>query len=303
MLLHFGLENLAAEWSSSVVCIGTFDGVHLGHQQVIRAAQAEAELRGAPCVLVTFDRHPAATLAPERKPPAIQELSSNLQQFDQLGVDAVVVLPFDRALAATSADDFLNSILVGRLKAEMVVIGHDFAFGHNREGDHAWLQTRIATISVPPQLLRGTRISSSQIRQAIQDGQIETANELLGRPFTLTGIVAKGQQLGRTIGYPTANLQVSSQVVIPSDGVYAGACATRHGRFKAAVGIGMRPTVGGTTRTVEAFLLDFPGHSLYGHVIELGFLQRLRDEHHFESLEELKEQMSKDVEITATISA
>lgn len=295
MHVHFGVELLNAEWPHSVVCIGTFDGVHLGHQEVIRHAVNLAHSKLLPCVLVTFDRHPAAILAPERCPPAIATLQSNLAHFSDLGVAVAVVLPFDKALSETSAETFFNSILVGKLKAEAMVLGHDFAFGKGRQGTPEWLKQRIETDLIPPFTVAGKRVSSSEIRTAVSSGEVAHAEELLGRPFEIPGIVVKGDQLGRTLGYPTVNLARSVNQVLPSDGVYGGQCQTSLGKFKAAISIGKRPTVGGEHRTIEAFLLDYPGDALYGQPVVLQFERYLRKEEHFESLEALKEQMAKDI--------
>lgn len=296
MHVHFGVELLSAEWSESVVCIGTFDGVHLGHQQVIGQAVRTAGARELPCILVTFDRHPAAILAPERCPRAIAPIESNLRQFERLGVAVALVLPFNYELSQTSATDFYENVLAGKLHAKCLVVGHDFAFGHDREGTPEWLKERVETHVIEPHLAEGVRISSSAIRKAIEEGDVARATHLLGRPFELAGVVVKGQQLGRTLGFPTINLAKSMNQVCPADGIYAGWCDTPVGTFKAAISVGYRPTVGGKQRTVEAYLLEYGGDSLYGAAVNLAFNERLRDELHFANLDELKEQMARDVE-------
>jgi len=283
--VHFGVELVVPEWPQSVCCIGTFDGVHLGHRQVIGAAVAQARERGLPCILVTFDRHPAAVLNPERCPPAIASLHENLAHFASLGVAIAVVLPFDLQLSQTSAEDFYREVLVGKLRASALVVGHDFAF-----------QERIETRVVPAFEFEGLRVSSSQIRKDIQEGRMEHACELLGRPFQIDGIVVQGEQLGRELGYPTANIARPFAQVLPRDGIYAGTCDTPLGEFRAATSIGRRPTVGGGERTIEAYLLDYPGDSLYGAAVSLHLKHRLRDELHFDSLDSLVEQMDRDVE-------
>jgi riboflavin kinase/FMN adenylyltransferase len=296
MQVLFGLSQIAAEWHQSVVCIGTFDGVHLGHRAVISAAVQSGEAQGIPSVLLTFDRHPAAVLAPDRRPETIAELSTNLREFDRLGVDVTVVEPFTVELSETPAEAFLESALVSTLKAVEIVIGEDFAFGHGREGTPEWLCERIKTRMVPKYVLDGQRVSSSAIRSAVREGRVEDAARLLGRPFELSGIVVKGQQLGRQLGYPTINIARSFEQVTPQNGIYAGSCDTPLGTFRAAVSIGVRPTLGDGPRTIEAFLLDYPGEALYGHGVTLRLLTRLRGEERFASLEELKEQIRKDVE-------
>jgi riboflavin kinase / FMN adenylyltransferase len=295
MIVHFGFETLRLQ-TPTIVCIGTFDGVHRGHQEVISRAIAKARNDQLPAVILTFNRHPAAVLAPDREPPALATLDQNLSRFADLGADIALVLPFDRALADTSATDFLEHILQGALNAKTIIVGHDFAFGHDREGTVEWLQLRADTDVVPAFLENGTRISSSNVRRAIQSGDLPTANGWLGRTYSLSGVVVKGQQLGRTLGYPTANLELSENLVVPADGIYAGDAETPHGNFRAAISIGYRPTVQGTHRTIEAFLMDYPGDSLYGISIRISFERKLRDELKFDSLEELTAQMARDVE-------
>lgn len=299
MLVSFGLDRLHPEWQDSVVCIGTFDGVHLGHAEVISQAISLARTRELPCILVTFDRHPAATLAPERCPPAIQGLESNLREFERLGVAVSVVLAFDERLSQTTAQEFLDEILGRRLRARHVVIGYDFALGKGREGNPEWLQRHIDTTVVPAFNLDGHRVSSSTIRKAVADGSLDIANRLLGRPFAIEGTVVAGQKLGRQLGFPTVNIARASNTVLPPDGVYRGTCETRLGTFKAAASIGVRPAVGGTARTIEAFLLDYPGDEIYGSAVRLNLLERLREERSFPSLDALKDQMALDVALVA----
>lgn len=221
MQVHFGVGLLRAEWSRAVVCVGTFDGVHLGHRAVIGRAVEEARNAELPCALATFDRHPFAVLNPARCPKAIADLGENLREFERLGVAVAVVLPFDAALSRMSADVFLRDVLQGAMHASNLVVGHDFAMGNGREGTPEWLAARVPTTVVPPFEIEGHRVSSSAIRTAIAEGNVESAARLLGRPFELTGVVVGGQKLGRTLGYPTANLARSIDGVLPADGVYA----------------------------------------------------------------------------------
>lgn len=299
MQVHFGEELIRAEWTRAVACLGTFDGVHRGHRQVIGTAVDRAKERGLPCVLVTFDRHPAATLAPERCPKAIAPLASNIKAFESLGVSVALILPFTRELSETTAQTFLDHVLIGEARAEMLVVGHDFAFGKGREGNAEWLRPRIETEVIPPFEIDGHRVSSSEIRLAVETGQIEKANKLLGRPFSLMGVVVGGQRLGRQLGYPTINLARSYDGVLPRDGIYAGMAETSQGTFKAAISVGLRPTVDGNHRTVEAYLLDYPGTEIYGSSVDLAFHRRLRDEEKFDSLDALKDQMAQDVAMVA----
>jgi riboflavin kinase / FMN adenylyltransferase len=296
MQVHFGLDSFQAEWPACVACIGTFDGVHLGHQAVIGEAVSQAKPLELPCVLITFDRHPAALLHPESCPLAVAPLNVNLREFEKLGVAVAVILAFDRPLSETSADTFLREILKERLFAQKLVVGHDFAFGKDRQGTPEWLSSRIYTVVVPPFVLEGKRVSSSVIRTAISEGRVEEVATLLGRPFEITGVVVAGQKLGRTLGYPTANLARSTKTALPENGIYAGKCDTPFGSFPAAISIGIRPAVGGGKRTVEAYLLNYPGHSLYGCSISIAFERRLREERDFPSIDALKAQIGLDVE-------
>ena len=296
MQVHFGLGLLRAEWAESIVCIGTFDGVHLGHRFLISHAVREARASERPSILVTFDRLPAAVLAPDRCPAAISSLYQNLAAFERLGVSVAVILEFDRALSQTSAEDFLGEVILRRLKAAELVIGHDFAFGRGREGTPEWLQGRIKTHGVPPFELDGRRVSSSDIRAAVAEGRMEDAARMLGRPFEVTGVVVPGQKLGRSLGFPTINVARSFDQVTPLDGVYGGMCRTPAGLFAAAINIGLRPAVGGLQRTIEAYLIDYTGEDLYGCAVSLGVARRLREERRFPSLDALRDQMARDVE-------
>jgi riboflavin kinase / FMN adenylyltransferase len=303
MQVHFGEELLRAEWASAVGCLGTFDGVHLGHRQVISTAVTRSRERGLPCVLITFDRHPAAILAPDRCPKQIAPLSSNLKAFESLGVALALILPFTRALSETTAQTFLDEVFVAEAKTSLLVVGHDFAFGKGREGTTDWLQSRIETEIVPPFEIDGHRVSSSLIRKAIEEGEVTLAAKWLGRPFELKGVVVTGQKLGRQLGFPTINMARSYDGVVPRDGIYAGLAQTELGEFKAAISIGLRPTVNGDHRTIEAHLIDFPQTEIYGTSVDIQFLQRLRDEEKFESLDALKDQMARDVAAVANGTA
>lgn len=296
VLTHFGLARFAPTWAGSVVCLGTFDGVHTGHQKVIRTATEEARRREQPCLVVTFDRHPFAVVRPEALPPYVSTLSQNLGVMEGLGVDHVLVLPFTYELSQTPAETFLQHILRDALRANFMVMGHDMAFGKGREGTGTWLQDRLAATIVEPFEIRGQRVSSSAIRQAIKEGEVAQAKEWLGRPFALDGTVVSGERMGRTLGFPTANLSLTENQVLPKVGIYAGFAMTEHGPYQAAISVGRRPTFGEFGVTIEAFLLDYPGNSLYGTSLRLSFEDWVRDEHKFDSIDELKRQMALDVE-------
>jgi len=294
--VSFGLGALCAEWPRAVACIGTFDGVHLGHRAVIAEGARQAREAELPLVLATFDRHPAATLAPGRRPKALAPLEENLREFAGLGVAVAVVLPFDAEMAAMRASAFLDDVLLAALRADRFVVGHDFAMGQGREGTADWLAARVATTVVPPFEIDGSRVSSSAIRRAVEAGDMGFAARLLGRPFALSGVIVGGQRLGRTLGYPTANLARTIDGVLPPDGVYAARFHAPQGVFSAALAIGTRPAVGGGPRSVEAYLLDYDGASLYGAACRIEIVERLREERDFPSLDALVEQMGRDVQ-------
>lgn len=296
MIVHFGVEALAAEWTSAAATLGVFDGVHLGHQALIRQAVAEGRERGVPSVIVTFHPHPAQVLAPGSAPPCIGTLDQNLRAAAELGAGICVVLKFDTAMAETTAEAFLQDVLRGRLKADRFVVGEDFAFGRGREGTAQWLAERASTVVAPKVMAGGAAVSSSAIRQLISSGRAAEAAEMLGRDFALRGVVVGGQRLGRTLGFPTLNIARSTDQAVPGNGIYAGRCLVRGERRPAAISVGVRPTVeGGGARTVEAHLIGYNGPDLYGEEVELAFSARLRDEEKFDSLDALRQQMAADV--------
>jgi riboflavin kinase/FMN adenylyltransferase len=296
MQVQFGLDKLEPDWSSSIVTIGTFDGIHLGHQALIQAAVNKGIKEECPSIVVTFDRHPLETLRPEAAPTPLNSLSQNLDQISRTGVSGVLVLPFDQSMAEMTAGEFYESILVERLRAAAVVVGYDFAFGKGREGTAAWLSRRCSCDSIQPVFAGDQKVSSTSIRRAVSDGDMSAVTTMLGRPFAIRGAVAAGKKLGRTIGYPTLNLQRMSQTILPRFGVYAGFAETSLGRFSAAVSIGTNPAVGGTRTSIEAYLLDFPAENLYGTSVDLELVKFVREEQIFPSVDDLKAQIAIDVE-------
>ncbi|MGA4643046.1 bifunctional riboflavin kinase/FAD synthetase [Limisphaera sp. 4302-co] len=286
---------------AACAALGFFDGVHLGHQQVIRQMLAEARSHDALAVVVTFDRHPATVVAPQRVPPLIQTQAQRLRTLAELGPDAIWVLRFDAALSRMRPEEFVGLLLSGLGRLRSICVGANFRFGHRRAGDVRFLEESgrrhgFAVHAFSVVALDGNVISSTRIRQAIATGHLEVAAEMLGRPWALAGRVVAGDGLGRRLGFPTANLDVQG-LVLPPRGVYSGRCAVEGRVYRAALNVGWRPTVAGENPVlrVEVHLLDFDG-DLYGRELEVAVLEKLRDEQRFESLEALRRQIRADLE-------
>ena len=281
------------------VAVGEFDGVHLGHREVIRGADTA----------LTFEPHPRTVVSPDKAPRLITPLDTKADLIAGLGVRELVVLPFDGDFASQSPQAFIDDVLVGALGAEQVSVGENFRFGHRAQGDVALLRAQDAFRTRVVELVHGDGelISSSRIRRLIEAGDMQKTDAYLGSPFQLRGPVAHGDKRGRALGFPTANLVPEPGLVYPGHGVYACRAAVElDGAWRwwpAATNVGVRPTfVTGRGLLVEAFLLDFAG-DLYGHELRLAFLARLRGELRFESVDELIEQMARDVDATRAIAA
>jgi riboflavin kinase/FMN adenylyltransferase len=277
------------------VALGTFDGVHLGHREVLRGADA----------VVTFDPHPMTVLAPGRVPPQLTTKARKAQLVGTLGIDELVLVPFDRGTADQSAEDFVSEVLVGRLDARGVRVGENFRFGREARGTAAMLQAdpRFETTVVPVLRAEGDTVSSTRVRELVARGAVDEAAELLGAPFALCGPVEHGEKRGRELGYPTANLVPPVGHALPAHGVYACRANLADGRVRsAAVSIGIRPQFESVLGVlVEAYLLDFDG-DLYGQDLELEFLHRLRGEQRFDGIDELIAQIERDVQDTRRLA-
>jgi riboflavin kinase / FMN adenylyltransferase len=286
---------------TSVVTIGNFDGVHRGHLALIERATAEAARRGARAIAVTFDPHPATLLRPEAVPAALQTLEERTAMLQEHGCDEVVVVPFDRGLAEQEPDEFVDRLLVDRLAAELVIVGENFRFGHGAVGDVALLralgeQRGFGVEVVGLVDLGDGPVSSSALRALLAAGDLEAVARGLGRRFRISGEVVRGEGRGRTIGIPTANVAVEEGRALPADGVYAcwAAVDTLEGQ-PAVVNVGWRPTFDGTTRTVEAHLLVEGAPDLYGQVLTLEFVARIRGEQRFDGPEALVARIHEDI--------
>jgi riboflavin kinase/FMN adenylyltransferase len=277
------------------LAVGEFDGVHLGHREVIRGADT----------VLTFEPHPRTVVAPDSAPKLLTTLATKADLVASLGVGELVVIPFDGSFAAQTAEEFIDHVLVERLGAEQVSVGENFRFGNRARGDAALLasQSAFETRVVEMVELEGEIISSTHIRGLVAAGDVAAAARVLGAPFHMRGTVAHGDKRGRTLGYPTANLVPDPRLVVPDHGIYACRAQIDGRQHVAAVNVGVRPTFKtGRGLLVEAYLLDFEG-DIYDRELRLDFLERLRGERRFDSVEALVEQMGRDVSETRRIAA
>src|SRR5438105_8616551 len=284
---------------ASHVTIGTFDGIHRGHQALLKALIGGARAAGAASVLITFEPHPRCVLDPDHCPPNLTTLDEKIWLLDQLGLDHVVVIPFTPQIAALSAAAFMQRRRRG-LEIRRMVVGENHRFGHGQRGDSAFLRRFGArhgfTVEVAPTVLRGREpISSSRIRRLVLLGQVRAAAQLLGRDYVIRSTVEHGLKRGRDLGFPTANLRISPNKLLPATGIYAVRVDIEDRTFAGALSVGFRPTFGSNALTVEVFILDFD-RDLYDKLLTVWFVQRLRAEKRFASVPALQQQMSRDVE-------
>mgnify|MGYP001267350204 CR=1 FL=1 len=307
-----GLDEVPADWGRSVVTIGVFDGVHRGHQRIVRAAAETARERGVRSVVITFDPHPDEVVRPGTHPPLLTTTRRRIELLEGLGTDAVAVVPFTLELSKVPPDEFVQSVLVERLHAAHVIVGEDFRFGHRARGDVALLTELGAkydfTVAGMPLVADGGPISSTYIRGRLEEGAVEDAAKALGRPHRVEGVVVRGHQRGRALGFPTANLETLPHTAIPADGVYAGRLVCDSDRYPgfswpAAISIGTNPTFDGQERTVEAYALDRDDLDLYGEHMAVDFQARIRDTLKFDSIDALVEEMRRDVERAREITS
>ena len=293
-----GLDQYRPDAPPSVVAQGTFDGIHLGHQAVIRMAVGRARTLGVRSVAVTFDPNPLAVLRPAEAPPELLPLEERLERIGELGPEVCLVIPFTAEFSQVEAETYVQDVLLGLLGAREIVVGFNHAFGRGARGTPELLR-RLAEPAgvlvhvVAPLRVDGVAVSSTSIREALRDGDVGRAASLLGRPYTLAGVVTRGAARGRALGVPTANLPGFPGLLL-ADGVYT-ARASWDGKFApAVVNVGVRPTVDGATRLMEAHLLDV-APDLYGRRLTLAFLHRIRAERRFDSLDALRAQITEDV--------
>lgn len=302
------LSEVPEDLGRTAVVIGNFDGVHRGHQHVVRRGHEVAAERGLTLVAVTFEPHPMAVLRPEHTPVVLTTLEQRAELLADAGADAVLALPFDRDMAAWTPDEFAEGVLVGRLHAAVVVVGANFRYGNRAAGDVSCLSDFGAghdfTVEGIP-LDGGPQVwSSTYVRTCLASGDVAGAAEALGRPYSIRGIVVKGDQRGRELGFPTANVPATSERAVPPDGVYAGWLTRRDTgeRFPAAISVGTNPTFDGVIgRRVESYVLDRTDLDLYGVEVEVAFAEHLRGMVAFESIDALIVQMRADVDRTRAL--
>ncbi|MFG2943380.1 bifunctional riboflavin kinase/FAD synthetase [Streptomyces sp. NPDC048282] len=299
-----GLEDIPEDWGRSVVTIGSYDGVHRGHQLIIRHAVDRARQLGIPAVVVTFDPHPSEVVRPGSHPPLLAPHHTRAELMADLGVDAVLILPFTTEFSKLSAADFVVKVLVDKLRAKAVVEGPNFRFGHKAAGNVEFLieqgkvydfEVEVVDLFVRGEAGGGEPFSSTLTRRLVAEGDMAGAREILGRPHRVEGVVVRGAQRGRELGFPTANVETLPHTAIPADGVYAGYLHAQGEIMPAAISVGTNPQFDGTERTVEAYAIDRVGLDLYGLHVAVDFLAYVRGQAKFDSLDALLEQMAEDV--------
>jgi riboflavin kinase / FMN adenylyltransferase len=298
------IEDPKLSVSGSVVTLGNFDGIHLGHQALIRSIVEAGKGLGRPSVVLTFEPHPLKVLAPDRAPKLILTHKDKMRLFQSLGIDIVVIQAFDAAFANVEAEDFVRAFLMDRLKTKEIWVGRDLRFGKGRKGSVndliRWGNAFGFTIrTIEPIVIGGIRVSSSRIRELVEQGRVDEAMPLLGRYHFISGKIVAGHRRGRDLGFPTANIATRNEV-LPLDGIYATLLQIRDTQLLSVSSIGMNPTFGEASRTIESFILDFD-RDIYGESVKLSFVKRIREEKKFDSADQLAAQMHRDVNTAESI--
>lgn len=312
MKTYRSLGELPLGGARRAVAIGTFDGVHRGHREIIGQAMRIAHERGIASMAITFHPHPIAVLRPDLKVASLTSVEARCELISALGVDELLVVPFTRAFARIRADRFVDMLASPPISAEVVVVGDNFRFGHGGAGTTAMMRQHgrgRGLEVVIPELVEsadGKPISSTRVRRLVAEGRMDEVTDLLGRPHWVDGVVVHGEQRGRAMGMPTANVETPADAAVPGRGVYAGRARVAGGTYATAVNVGYAPTFQeGTERLpsrIEAFLLDYDGPDLYDLPIRVEFLERLRDERRFENADALVEQVKRDVARTRELA-
>jgi len=307
-----GPDEVPADWGPCVATVGVFDGVHRGHQRIVARAEEAAARMDLPVVVVTFDPHPDEVVRPGSHPPFLCTARRRCDLLAGLGVSAVCVIPFSYEFSQLGPDEFVRAVLVDRLHAAHVVVGENFRFGHRAAGDVALLaelgdKYDFTAEGVPLLTDGGETISSTAIRELLAAGDVAAAARDLGRPHRVEGVVVRGHQRGRALGFPTANLEMLPHTAIPADGVYSGwligldADGGEEVHWPAAISVGTNPTFDGQERTVEAYALDRDDLDLYGRHMAADFLTRIRGQARFDSVDDLISQMHQDVDVAREV--
>jgi riboflavin kinase/FMN adenylyltransferase len=306
MQVHYDINQLPA-FNNAVITIGTFDGVHCGHQQIINTLKEAAQQAGGESVIITFHPHPRKVVSSAVTGiRLINTLKERIELIEQTGIDHLVVVPFTEYFANQTAEEYISDFLVDKFHPHTIIIGYDHRFGRERVGDYKLMEDKAAVynyrlMEIPVHLLDTIKVSSSNIREAILHGRIEEANKLLGYPFFFEGEVVHGDKIGRTLGYPTANLKsTDEEKIVLGDGIYAVYTEVEGKRYKAMMSIGFRPTVNGKKRVIEVNIFDFE-NDIYGKVIRVYVVKYLRSEVKFDGLEALRIQLGKDKEDSLAI--
>ena len=300
MNVHTDIEHLPA-FKNAVVTIGTFDGVHLGHRQIIAQLKAEAEKNSGETVIITFHPHPRKIVHVSRDVRLITTINERIELLSGAGIDHLVIVPFTQEFSELTPREYVETFLKKRFNPSVIIIGYDHKFGKEREGDYRLLEEYSAKRyfelkEIPQHVINLNTVSSTRIRDHISNGEIEQANALLGYNFSFDAVVVKGDRRGRSIGYPTANLEMTdNEKIVPGNGVYAVKVSLPDipSQFKGMMNIGIRPTVDGKTRTIEVHIFDFAGE-IYGETIRVHVRSFLRKEQKFPGIAELKSQLDKD---------
>lgn len=304
MEIFWGLDTFK-KLDNAVVTMGAFDGVHLGHQQIFKDIVNTAIQHQSKSVVITFDPHPRKVLNPSVQIPLINTLEEKIELLAQTKIDYLIVIHFDKQFSELSSLDFITEILVNKIGCTQLVIGYDHHFGKNREGSFEYLKNNghlfgFEVKEISAQKVNETKISSTAIRQYVIDGEIQKANQLLNYPYTLTGTIINGEKIGRTIGFPTANFQVSNEKLLPKIGVYLAKIEIENNSFFGMLNIGNKPTFGSNLLSIEIHIFDF-NQDIYNKKAKLLLYQRIRDEIAFNNVNELVYQLEKDKTICQNI--
>lgn len=298
MNVYYGIQEFR-KLSFAVVTSGTFDGVHLGHQKILSRLKEVCATIGGESVLITFHPHPRMVIQGAKDLQLLTTIEEKITLLEANGVQHLLIIPFNREFSELSSEEFIHKILIDTIGTKKLVIGYDHRFGKNREGGFDYLQTNAQRYGfeieeIPRQDLDHVTVSSSKIRKSLLEGDVHLADEFLGRPYSLTGTIVKGKQLGRTIGYPTANIQIPEEYkLVPANGVYAVQVLYQGQSYGGMLNIGTRPTVDGTFRTIEVNIFEFD-KEIYGEKLTVQFVQKIRNEQKFNGITELKAQLVVD---------